>query len=74
MELPRPLTGQSGQTKLHMKVVNFVDRCIVLLCGREIETRFQDPISISIEAGILLGGKQEACFVLGVAGIQPMPS
>ncbi len=29
---------------------------------------------ISIEAGILLGGKHEACFVLGVAGIEPMPS
>jgi hypothetical protein len=26
-------------------------------------------IEISIEAGILLGGKHEACFVLGVAGI-----
>jgi hypothetical protein len=31
-------------------------------------------IEISIEAGILLGGKHEACFVLGVAGIEPMPS
>ncbi len=31
-------------------------------------------IEISIEAGILLGGKNEACFVLGVAGIEPMPS
>jgi hypothetical protein len=30
-------------------------------------------IEISIEAGILLGGKH-ACFVLGVAGIEPMPS
>jgi hypothetical protein len=31
-------------------------------------------IKISIEAGILLGGKHEACFVLGMAGIEPMPS
>jgi hypothetical protein len=31
-------------------------------------------IEISIEAGILLGGKPEACFVLGLAGIEPMPS
>jgi hypothetical protein len=31
-------------------------------------------IEISIEAGILLGGKHEVCFVLGVAGIEPMPS
>ncbi len=33
-------------------------------------------IEISIEAGILLGGnlKHEACCVLGVAGIEPMPS
>jgi hypothetical protein len=31
-------------------------------------------IEISIEAGKLLGGKQEACSVLGVAGIEPMPS
>jgi hypothetical protein len=31
-------------------------------------------IEISIEAGILLGGKHLACFVLGVAGIEPMPS
>jgi hypothetical protein len=31
-------------------------------------------IEISIEAGILLGGKHEACFVLGAAGIEPMPS
>jgi hypothetical protein len=31
-------------------------------------------IEISIEAGILLGGKHEACFVLGMAGIEPMPS
>jgi hypothetical protein len=31
-------------------------------------------IEISIEAGILLGGKHKACFVLGVAGIEPMPS
>jgi hypothetical protein len=29
-------------------------------------------IEISIEAGILLGGKHEACFVLGVAEIEPM--
>ncbi len=31
-------------------------------------------IEISIEAGILLGGKLEACFVLGVVGIEPMQS
>jgi hypothetical protein len=31
-------------------------------------------IEISTEAGILLGGKHEACFVLGIAGIEPMPS
>jgi hypothetical protein len=31
-------------------------------------------IEFSIEAGILLGGKHEACSVLGVAGIEPMPS
>jgi hypothetical protein len=31
-------------------------------------------IEISIEAGILLGGKHDACFVLGLAGIEPMPS
>jgi hypothetical protein len=31
-------------------------------------------IEISIEADILLGGKHKACFVLGVAGIEPMPS
>jgi hypothetical protein len=31
-------------------------------------------IEISIEAGILLGGKHEACFVLGLAGIEPMQS
>ncbi len=31
-------------------------------------------IEISIEAGILLGGRHEACFVLGMAGIEPMPS
>jgi hypothetical protein len=31
-------------------------------------------IEISIEAGILLGGKLEACFVLGVTGIEPIPS
>ncbi len=31
-------------------------------------------IEISIEAGKLLGGKHEACFVLGVAGIEPMQS
>ncbi len=31
-------------------------------------------IEISIEAGRLLGGKHEACFVLGLAGIEPMPS
>ncbi len=31
-------------------------------------------IEISIEAGILLGGKHEAYFVLVVAGIEPMPS
>jgi hypothetical protein len=31
-------------------------------------------IEISIEAGKLLGGKHEAYFVLGVAGIEPMPS
>jgi hypothetical protein len=31
-------------------------------------------IEISIEAGILLGGKHEAYFVLGLAGIEPMPS
>jgi hypothetical protein len=31
-------------------------------------------IEISIKAGILLGGKHKACFVLGVAGIEPMPS
>jgi hypothetical protein len=31
-------------------------------------------IEISIEAGILLGGKHEAYFVLGVAGIESMPS
>ncbi len=31
-------------------------------------------VEISIEAGILLGGRHEACFVLGVAGIEPMPS
>jgi hypothetical protein len=31
-------------------------------------------IEISIKAGILLGGKHEACFMLGVAGIEPMPS
>ncbi len=31
-------------------------------------------IEISIEAGIVLGGKHEAFFVLGVAGIEPMPS
>jgi hypothetical protein len=31
-------------------------------------------VEISIEAGILLGGKHEVCFVLGVAGIEPMPS
>jgi hypothetical protein len=33
-------------------------------------------IEISIEAGILLGGKHEACFMLraGVAGIEPMQS
>jgi hypothetical protein len=31
-------------------------------------------IEISIEAGKLLGGKQEACFVLEVAGIEPMQS
>ncbi len=31
-------------------------------------------IEISIEAGKLLGGKHEACFVLGVAGIEPMRS
>jgi hypothetical protein len=31
-------------------------------------------IEISIEAGILLGGKHKACFVLGVEGIEPMPS
>jgi hypothetical protein len=31
-------------------------------------------IEITIEAGILLGGKHEACFMLGVAGIEPMPS
>jgi hypothetical protein len=31
-------------------------------------------IEISIEAGKLLGGKHKACFVLGVAGIEPMPS
>jgi hypothetical protein len=29
-------------------------------------------IEISIEAGKLLGGKHEACFVLGVAGIEAM--
>jgi hypothetical protein len=27
-------------------------------------------IEISTEAGILLGGKHEACFVLGVAGMK----
>jgi hypothetical protein len=31
-------------------------------------------IEISIEAGILLGRKHEACFVLGVAGNKPMQS
>jgi hypothetical protein len=31
-------------------------------------------IEISIEAGKLLAGKHEACFVLGVAGFEPMPS
>jgi hypothetical protein len=31
-------------------------------------------IEISIEAGILLGGKHEACFVPGAAGIESMPS
>jgi hypothetical protein len=31
-------------------------------------------IEISIEVDILLGGKHEARFVLGVAGIEPMPS
>ncbi len=31
-------------------------------------------IEISIEAGILLGGKHKACFELGVAGIEPKPS
>ncbi len=31
-------------------------------------------IEMSIEAGILLGGKHKACFVLGVAGIELMPS
>jgi hypothetical protein len=31
-------------------------------------------IEISIEAGILLGGKDEAFFVLRVAGIELMPS
>jgi hypothetical protein len=31
-------------------------------------------IEISIKAGILLGGKHEACFVLGVAGIELMQS
>jgi hypothetical protein len=31
-------------------------------------------IEISIEAGKLLGGKHEACFVLGMAGIEPTPS
>ncbi len=31
-------------------------------------------IEISIEAGMMLGGKHEACFMLGVAGIEPMPS
>jgi hypothetical protein len=31
-------------------------------------------IEISIQAGILLGGKHKACFVLELAGIEPMPS
>jgi len=31
-------------------------------------------IEISIKAGKLLGGKHEACFVLEVAGIEPMPN
>ncbi len=31
-------------------------------------------IEISKEAGKLLGRKHKACFVLGVAGIEPMPS
>jgi hypothetical protein len=31
-------------------------------------------IENSIEAGKLLGGKHKACLVLGVAGIEPMPS
>jgi hypothetical protein len=31
-------------------------------------------IEFSKEAGILLGGEHEACFVLGVTGIEPMQS
>ncbi len=38
------------------------------------DTDRQLAIEISIEAGILLGGKHKAFFVLGVAGIEPMPS
>jgi hypothetical protein len=42
--------------------------------ARQTERQTISCIEISIEAGILLGGKHEACFVLGLAGIEPMPS
>jgi hypothetical protein len=57
-----------------------VDAGQALVAGRVIEHGHSSSlqtisfIEISIEAGILLGGKHEACFVLGVAGIEPMPS
>jgi hypothetical protein len=65
MTVPNPACDCAKDEYLHRKYA--------------VRNRAKDPetisfIEISIEAGILLGGKHEACFVLGVAGIEPMPS
>ncbi len=57
-----------------VKLLLTTDSAIV---SQSMETPDRQTISfieISIEAGILLGGKHEACFMLWVAGIEPMPS
>ncbi len=51
-----------------------VDCCSYTRTSPQTDRQTISFIEISIEAGILPGGKHEACFVLGVAGIEPMPS
>ncbi len=68
----KPLLINEWLLKLHKRFLMIKRRGNDL--QRKTDRQTISFFEISIEAGILLGGKHETCFVLGVAGIEPMLS